>query len=394
MYKSGSFLDRVHRLFWLILAVIIRPFVKVRRRRICCWAYHYTQYSCNPMYLTEYILKNDPSTWDIFWILKKEVDISRMDKRINVVHPFSLKGIYALYSSEFIFNNCRSDIFSDLFIKKNGQKYIMTWHGSTPLKKIEKDALQSLPRRYYQYAKRDSKMCDLMLSNCQYFTNIIKNSFWYDGPILMKGIPRNDIYFDKDRKVEIRKMLIQDNKIPTDAKIILYAPTFRSDNDVKPFKLNWNRIIESFEGIYKCPIIVFLRLHPNSIGLVNVNELITDKRIIDMCLYKDMQELLCISDLLITDYSSTMFEMGLQEKVCLIYAPDINKYDRGFYFNLKSLPFPLAKNETELIDVISKFDELLYKQTLMSFNNKYLQLVDSGKACQELLSWMSVVSIQ
>ena len=79
-------------------------------------------------------------------------------------------------------------------MKKN-QKYIMTWHGDKPLKKIEMDAREDLGSNYIRMMKHDSSYCDLFLSGCKYLSNLYRSSFLYDGEILEKGLPRNDVFF-------------------------------------------------------------------------------------------------------------------------------------------------------------------------------------------------------
>lgn len=81
------------------------------------------------------------------------------------------------------------------FKKKKNQTYIHTWHAGPGLKKIERDAGSGLTDKYVRYAQRDSKAIDLLLSNCRFWTQCFRSCFWYDGPIMEKGLPKNDLYF-------------------------------------------------------------------------------------------------------------------------------------------------------------------------------------------------------
>ena len=391
--SNSSFKNRLSRLFWFVIAMTIRPFVTIKKKQLICWSYYGTQYSCNPRYLTEHILENHIDDFQIYWVLSKMVKTSGIDKRVHIVHPHSLKYILKLYSSEFVITNCRTNQYVDFFKKKRHQKYIMTWHGTTPLKKIEKDAGDDLPVKYQKNAIRDSKMCDLMLSNCKYFSDIIRRAFWYNGEILERGIPRNDIYFDINKYSTLIKKIFKDNHILENTLILLYAPTFRNDNCSSHFKINWNSMACALEEKTKKPVRILLRLHPNSIGVVNVNELLADPNVIDMCSYPDMQELLLVSDMLITDYSSTMFEMGLQRKPCILYTPDLTTYDRDFYFDIHSLPFPLAETEDELRKLIVDFDNDKYQSQLVEFNDGHLKIYDSGHASEAVCEWMKNKSV-
>lgn len=109
-----------------------------------------------------------------------------------------------------------------------------------------------------------------------------------------------------------------------------------------------------------------------------------------MTYYHDMHELLCISDVLITDYSSSLFDFSLLHKPCFIYATDYESYDRGTYFRLEELPFPLALNNAELFDVISQFDKEEYESKLTEFNKRILCSYETGKACEALYQWMTL----
>ena len=381
--------EKIKGLYWYTIALIIRPFVKVNKGKIFCWAYGYKQYSCNPRYITEYLLKEFPNKYHISWALNKNVNTSEIDKHINIVHPRTINYIRALYTSEYIFYNTRTYKYDDLFLKKKGQKYIMTWHGATPLKKIEKDAKAEFPASYIRTAIRDSSMCDLMLSNSRYYSTIIRDSFWYNGEILEKGVPRNDIYFDSCKIEKIRKAIFTRYEIGDDTLVILYAPTFRKDYTSGAYLLNWQKAIKCFEKRFNKKVKILIRLHPNAIGKIDIDSIIKGQDIINVTTYPDMQELLCAVDILVTDYSSTMFEMGQIGKPCFLYTVDAESYNRGFYFDLNRLPFPMAKSEDELLNQIMRFDNGAYRLTLTQFINTKMGFTDNGHACEEVEKWMS-----
>lgn len=388
-YVVSVYLDRIRRCGWLVLSFIIRYFVKIEKGRVCCWAYSFKQYGCSPRYITEYILDECPEMFDIYWVFNKGVDIQDMDDRIHIVYNKTLRFLVKVYSSEFVITNSRNDLFGNFFIKKKRQIYIQTWHGSFPLKKIEKDAEIELGPIYVRRAKADSRICNLMLSNSDFFTNLIRKSFWYDGEILQKGIPRNDIFFNKEKTISLRREISLKNGLnPNETFFVLYAPTFRNDGKSDHFKLNWSVIIDLFEKKFQKDVRLFLRLHPNSLGLIDLKSLIKDNRIINMCYYPDMQELLCVADILITDYSSSMFDIALLNKPCFLYADDVNSYDRGLYFNLKKLPFAFADNEDKLLQNIKNFNIESYLLNLNRFKNDVMKVCEDGHASESVVNWM------
>ena len=99
--------------------------------------------------------------------------------------------------------------------------------------------------------------------------------------------------------------------------------------------------------------VVGCRLHPN------LNADVSGEACIPMSRYPDMQELLMACDLLITDYSSSMFDMAVAGKKCALYVPDLENYmanERGLYFDIKQLPFPRAENMEQLCDNVANFE--------------------------------------
>lgn len=385
----GWGLNRIGKSFGNIFSLIIRCFTRVHKGRMMCWAYTFKQYSCNPRYLTEYLLENNPE-FEIFWVFKGNVDTSGVDKRIKCVRYKSLRYFLLVNTAEFFITNARTDPYRIYWHKRKGQKYVMLWHGGVALKRIEKDAESQLSYSYLKKAKIDSKVCDLMVSGCRFQTSLLKEKFWYDGEILEKGIPRNDVFFDKARHPEMRERICRKYGISPDSRIVLYAPTFRRDKSIEPYKINWSRLVPELRKIYGTEkVSVLLRLHPNLIGKADASSLVNDESVIDVTRYHDMQELLCVSDLLITDYSSSMFDITMLKKPCMLYATDIEKYNRGYYFDFAELPFPLARNEEELIGNIRTFDSAAYEEAVESFFEKHIGLCEDGNASKAIAGWLT-----
>ena len=83
-----------------------------------------------------------------------------------------------------------------------------------------------------------------------------------------------------------------------------------------------------------------------------------------------------------------MFDMMLLDRPCLIYAPDIEKYDRGYYFNFKDLPFPLATSQEELVQRLKAFDIEKYKKACKDFDDLHVRFVEKGEGCKAIAEWM------
>ena len=384
---------RIKNSFRNIISAIICRTTPIKPKRVVMWAYDFKQYSCNPRALTEYLLDHHPE-FEIYWVFRRKLDISGVDRRIKCIRYRSLDFHRIINTAEFIFTNCRTDPFNIHWYKREGQKYIMQWHGGVALKKVEKDAEDKLSFMYLDKAQRDSKVCDLMISGCDFQTRLIRESFWYDGEILEKGIPRNDIFFDMSRHAEIRKKVYRKYNLDEDTRIILYAPTFRKPVTIEPYRLDWKEIVPAFQAFLgNEKVAVMLRLHPNLIGKADTTSLLNHPAMIDVTGYHDMQELLCISDVLMTDYSSSMFDYSLMNRPCFIYAADIEQYDRGYYFDFKELPFPLARTQEELLKAIQTFDHDRYGEVLKDFMDNKIGLFENGSASRAQAEWMQKHSI-
>lgn len=364
-------------------------FTKVRKGRVMCWAYTFKQYGCNPRYLTEYLLENNPE-FEIYWVFRRKVDISGIDKRIRCVRYLSPAYFRLVNSAEFFITNARTDPYRMYWHKRPGQKYLMLWHGGVALKKIEKDAEDKLRYSYVKKAQIDSKVCDLMISGCSFQTKLLKDAFWYSGEILEKGIPRCDIFFDSGRHKTIEEEVRRTYSIPAEDRIVLYAPTFRADHSIEPYRIDWGKVIPEIDRVFGgTGVTVLLRLHPNLIGKVDTSSLTCFDKVIDVTRYPDMQGLLCITDMLITDYSSSMFDIGMLRKPCVLYATDIEKYNRGYYFRFDEMPFPLARNEQELLDKIGNFSMEEYLMNLDRFYEERIGMVENGTSSKALSEWMT-----
>jgi len=265
--------------------------------------------------------------------------------------------------------------------KRKGQYYIQTWHGGFPLKKIEKDAENKIGKGYVDIAKRDSKLADLFISNSKFCTNLYRSAFWYEGEIIESGSPRCDIIINNKSCIcaKVKKYF----NISFTSNILIYAPTFRSDLNTVVYNIDFNELIEALEHKFGGQWNVLVRLHP--IISYKDNFIKYNTRIINATHYDDMYELLAASDILITDYSSTMFEFSLSNKPVFLYAADVRTYaeDRNFYFDIYSLPYPLAKDNSELGCVIANFDFVKYTKEVCAFL-KQLGSAEKGNAATQV----------
>lgn len=314
----------------------------LRKNKILFISMSGNSYGGNPKALSDYIQENDR---DIVIVWAVSSLLGKSNKSQTCLYSWNY--YLHLITSKVIVSDQR--LFRTMIpIKRKGQIYVQTWHG-TALKKIEAD-IPSLSKGYEKAARRDSKMIDLFVSGSAFMTKIYKTAFWYNGLFLEVGTPRNDLFFSEN--VEKIRHRIKEKFNAVGKKMLLYAPTFRVNDSLASYTIDIPKIQKS---LGEDGWIIVVRLHPNLMG--KINKSIFQQKFpgaVDGSSYPDMQELLVASDLLITDYSSSMFDYIYTGKPCVIYATDINTYDRGFYMPIKGMPFPVAENNEELEAILSK----------------------------------------
>lgn len=302
------------------------------------------------------------------------------DSEIKMVRTNSISAIFFLATAHIWVDSNRKEAYIK---KRKGQYYIQTWHGGLPLKKIEGDCADYLGEAYRLRAKRDSEMTDLYLSNGGFCTQMYRRAFWYSGEIFECGTPRIDRLINKDikREEKIRNTL---NILPHQ-KVAIYAPTYREQKDTKSYLKQLDKVLETLEKKFSSDFVLLVRLHPLAAGLNNMYQY--NDKIIDVSYYRDMYELLEIIEVLITDYSNTMFEVGMIKKKVFLFTKDLEEYgkNRGFYFSFDELPFPTAKTQEELIENILNFNLIDYQRKTKQFF-KTVNLVEEGSAAQQAVT--------
>lgn len=351
----------------------------IKNNKIIMWSNSFRSYGCNPKYIAEHILENYPNEFDIVWVIDADIPVPEsIPQGIRVVRYFSKEYLYELHTAKFIICNARTSS-SYFWHKRKGQVYIQTWHSSLRLKTIEKDAEKTLPENYIMAAKGDSQKIDYIISGCSFSSKIFRESFWYDGPVIECGTPRIDYLLKETNS----KALLEKANLSDEYKYILYAPTFRSDDEYE-YNFDFEKLVCAFENHFGGKWKVLYRLHPNLIFKIKEHKL--PDVCIDVCGYSDMQELIAISDFMITDYSSCMFDMMYIKKPCLLYMPDFEEYtkkERDLYFNIKELPFIKAYTEDEIFEAVENYDEDRYQIDIDSFLGK-IGSFENGTACKTI----------
>ena len=361
----------------------IFKYAKIQKNKIIFNNFNGKGYGDSPKYIANEIIKQR-LPYDLVWIVRNKE--TNMPPCIRKVRLNSIQAAYEYATAKIIICNSKQRL---PFIKKEKQFYIQTWHGSFPLKYIEKEAESSLGKRYVSQSKKDSTITNIIISGSRMFTEIIRNSFWFNGEIYECGLPRDDIYFNTTKK---EKDLIKEKfHIPLDHKIAIYAPTFRDDGNTSAYDIDLSNLINTLERKTKSKWTILIRLHPNvsfQDSLFQYNEFI-----INVTQYPDPQELFLISELLITDYSSVMMDFGIMNKPVFLFILDfeIYKKNRGIRPIFSKLPFPICKSNEELYTSINKFNYNEYTNKLTSFINTYYQNYSDGNASKRVVNRINQV---
>ncbi len=258
-----------------------------------------------------------------------------------------------------------------------------TWHGSA-IKKIGIDVKGGEGF----VAKTKQKRGDVMLAQGQY--DVERFSHAYEMPqqsMLVFGLPRNDelVY---NNKPDIINELKTHLGIALNKKVILYAPTYREylrDNKKNSiFSLPIN--IGKWEENLSSDFVILFRAHPDVVKVLNIVE---NDFVKDVSSYPHVNELMLVSDLLISDYSSIFFDYSILGRPMLCFAYDYDQYNetRGVYFDIrKELASENLSDEDVLVDTILKLDWEERSRISIDFRNKYVE--SFGNATKQSLDYL------
>ncbi|MFB6469126.1 CDP-glycerol glycerophosphotransferase family protein [Cytobacillus sp. Hz8] len=344
------------------------------------------QYSDSPRYIYEEIVKRK-LPYKKVWVYNKKIRFK--DRKTIIVKRLSPKYYYYLAKARYWVNNQN---FPTYMKKRPETTYLQTWHG-TPLKKMLFD-IENVQGRTDDYVERvygATKTWDYLVSPSPYATEAFKSAFHYEGNILEVGYPRNDLFYhkDKERVANKTKSVL---KIQADKKVILYAPTFR-DNQTKgganKFSFDIQLDLEKMKQALGDEYVLLLRMHVVIKNKIKIPAELRDF-VLNVSNYPDIQELYLITDILITDYSSVMFDFANTKRPILFFTYDLEFYRdelRGFYFDLENkAPGPLLKTTDELITAMKSIEKVQeeYKEKYDQFYHQFCSLED-GHATERVV---------
>lgn len=338
------------------------------------------QYSCNPKYISEY-LEKELNNVKLVWAFNNPEEFKFLEKRgITIIRFKSFLYIYYRLFAQVIVTNVGE--FAYIPVRKK-QLFINTWHGGGCYKRVGMNNAKKKHSKYYVLEMQQSyNNVNLFLSSSEAFTEqTIRQSMNYHGEILENGMPRNDLLFLKTR-ADITKKVRQYYRLK-DEKICLFAPTYRDTMSAEDFGLDFallkSNLIKRFGGEW----VILYRSHQflNKAEIKHECTSASD--------YPDMQELLYNADVLITDYSSSIWDFSLTKKPCFLFTSDLEEYleERNFYTPIETWGFPLARNNQEMTDMILNFDSELFEKN-MDMHQKNLGSFESGNATERVCDFI------
>lgn len=328
-------------------------FLPVRKNRVLLSAHNGLEYYCNPKYISEYLVVHGGKDLEIIWGFNHPENY-RQIPGIKAVRFNSLTWIYYTATSSVLITNF---FWPQTQPKRKGQLFISTWHGGGAYKRVGGGALyvQSDLERRGRHEK--IQKVDLFLSSSRAFTEYaIRQDYRYRGEVLPCGMPRNDLFFHQEKR-EAAARRVRD-KLGITGYIAVYAPTFRGKDWRGGYRVcapfPYQAVLSSLRQRFGEPAVILKRAHPGGDMADS-----TEENVLDVTAYPDMQELLCAADMLITDYSSSMWDFALLGRPCLLYVPDLEEYatQRGLCTPPEEWPGFVCRNEKELLAAISSLDE-------------------------------------
>lgn len=357
----------------------------INKRKVFVKNFDGQGYGDSPKYIVDYLLKNYTG-YDVVWCIKDDYEFPtgiRVVKNNNYLEM--LKCIYEQVTAKVWIDNARKLSFER---KRKNQYYIQTWHGDIGIKKAQGDAIENMPIKEIEAAKQDSQMADLFVCGNEWMYQRYREAYWYYGEVAKCGLPRRDILYNmsEEGKRNIRKQL----KITENIKLLLYVPTFRNENIFKDrfgsyaSSFDWNLVLKSMQERFGGEWYGLIRLHPNAAKYSD--KLTLPRNVINVTSFPDVDELYCISDCCISDYSSSLFEFAVTKKPGFIYAPDMKDYaeERGYYFTQDKLPFTIATDLEGLIEDVKNFKEHDYIERHRCFYQDTIGMYPEGHASEFL----------
>lgn len=372
-YVKG-FLQKIKRMSCIIIYNYFTRRCKLNEKRVLFLSDSRDHISGNFEYIYNYLKENNPD-YELKTHLKKSLKTKRKFKEKILL----LKDIA---SSKYILVDDFYPLIYPLKIRKDA-KLIQVWHAMGAFKTVGYSRNKS-KEGYKSSSLTHKNYTDTIVSS----ENIRKNYAEAFGIDIEKvhpyGVPRTDIFYSDKYKRDIRKQLYQKYPQFKNKKVILFAPTFRGNGQKTAYYdyslIDFNLIKKKFSKDY----VFLVKMHPFIKKLPDI-DFENDDFYYNLSNEREINDLLFITDILITDYSSVIFEYSFFKKPVIFYIPDYENYDgsRGFYYPFSKYTYgDIAKNNKELINLIE--NSKVNKKKLQEFFDYFCGACD-GKSTERVV---------
>lgn len=335
----------------------------------------------NPRALYDYVVEHYPNLKHII-VIKNAIRSYPEFKNTKVISFGTKDYWYYLAKAKYFVNDV--NFTESQRQKREEQVEIQTMHG-TPLKTLGFDVLEEWKDATYNNYHRRFKNYDYLVVPSDWVANYAKEAFRISPKLLPTGYPRNDVFFNKFSSEENnnRKKRL---KISLEKKIVLFTPTWREKDNKNATNISKLLDVDSLYKNLSDDTLVITKNHPfeqlNGIASKYSNKIIfapDDAQI---------EELYLVSDAVITDYSSVMFDYCLLNKPMIFWAPDYEEYveNRGINFDLSTeAPGPFIKEQKDLENWLSHLEEIPveFEDKISQFKEKFAQY-DQGNASEQI----------
>ena len=374
----------------ITLFYLLRVF-PINKNKVLACVFNGKQYDDNQKFIMEELHKLIPDL-DIVWVKDPQYEYE-LPEWIRPVIWRSWRWLYE-YATAKVWNS--NGGVPDYFVKRKGQMYVETWHGGLGIKKVSGDIIghYATDRDKTLFLKNASDMADVFISNSDHLSIIYRRAFKFHGPIWKCGYPKNDLLVNGNP--EFGKKARKELGIPEGNKVLLYAPTWRlrftekQHIDTSVYDINMQRLKQTLTDKFGGEWTMLVRFHPK-LRLYAKGYQEAHPEVMDVTDYQDMQSLLMTTDVMISDYSSCIFDAALRRIPCFTYASDFDQYkyeERGVYYEMEELPFPYAKNNDELEQNVRTFDMEDYLKKWDAFAVR-MGLNETGHAAKDIAEKMA-----
>lgn len=370
----------------------------VNEKMIMYEAFHGRAITCNPGAIFRHILDDERfMDYEHIWVLEesdfREAVIEEFIDRKNVkfIYPNTNDYYYYLSTAKYLINN---STWPNYFTRKDEQVVINTWHG-IPLKELGYDMQNGIVNS--GNVMRNFLSTDFIVSPVTYTTEMFKKSYKldgiYDGKFIEAGYPRIDRTINVDRHNAQEELRRYNINYDPNKKIILYAPTWRGDKyaessiDMHVIDEYDNFVTVLEKSVDMDQYQIFVKPHEIVYAAIQRNGVWHNNYIPSVI---DTNNLLGITDILISDYSSIFFDFLVTKRPILFYITDLEAYsqDRGLYFSVDNLPGPITDNLEQLSEWINNIDNFSsffeykkYEQSTQKFSYN-----ETGHSCEDFVN--------